>query len=138
MRARAAVALLALAFAAGCGSSSTPPSAVTVAPVDVMPSGAQEVTPDPGAPPVPGNVDCDREASLCPGPLPPPGAMPPGSTMAAIAERGRLIAGVDQSTYHFGFLNPLSGGQIEGFDIDMIRAVAKAIFGDPGKVHFKG
>jgi len=36
---------------------------------------------------------------------------------------------VDQSTYHFGFLNPLSG-QIEGFDIDMIRAVAKAIFGD--------
>jgi polar amino acid transport system substrate-binding protein len=43
---------------------------------------------------------------------------------------------VDQSTYHFGFLNPLSG-QIEGFDIDMIRAVAKAIFGDPGKVQFK-
>ena len=56
MRARATVALLALAFAAGCGSSSTPPSAVTVAPVDVMPSGAQEVTsaPDPGAAPVPG------------------------------------------------------------------------------------
>jgi len=43
---------------------------------------------------------------------------------------------VDQSTYHFGFLNPLSC-QIEGFDIDMILAVAKAIFGDPGKVQFK-
>ena len=56
--------------------------------------------------------------------------------MAKIRARGYLIAGVDQSTYHFGFLNPLTG-QIEGFDIDMIRAVAKAIFGDPGKVQFK-
>ncbi len=59
-----------------------------------------------------------------------------GSFMAKIRARGYLIAGVDQSTYHFGFLNPLSG-QIEGFDIDMIRAVAKAIFGDPSKVVFK-
>ncbi len=61
-----------------------------------------------------------------------------GSFMAKIRARGFLIAGVDQSTYHFGFLNPLSG-QIEGFDIDMIRAVAKAIFGnsDPSRVRFK-
>ncbi len=59
-----------------------------------------------------------------------------GSTMAAIRKRGYLIAGVDQSTYHFGYLNPLDG-QIEGFDIDMIRAVAKAIFGDSGRVEFK-
>ena len=56
--------------------------------------------------------------------------------MAKIRARGYLIAGVDQSTYHFGYLNPLSG-QIEGFDIDMIRAVAQAIFGDPDKVEFK-
>jgi polar amino acid transport system substrate-binding protein len=59
-----------------------------------------------------------------------------GSYMATIKARGFLIAGVDQSTYHFGFLNPLDK-QIEGFDIDMIHAVAKAIFGDPGKVEFK-
>jgi polar amino acid transport system substrate-binding protein len=61
-----------------------------------------------------------------------------GSFMAKIRARGYLIAGVDQSTYHFGFLNPLTR-QIEGFDIDMIRAVAKAIFGTsaPGTVHFK-
>ena len=56
--------------------------------------------------------------------------------MAKIRARGYLIAGVDQSTYHFGFLDPFSG-QIEGFDIDMIQAVAKAIFGDPGKVVYK-
>ena len=59
-----------------------------------------------------------------------------GSFMAKIRARGYLIAGVDQSTYHFGFLSPLSG-QIEGFDIDMIQAVAKAIFGAPGHVRFK-
>ena len=59
-----------------------------------------------------------------------------GSFMAKIRARGFLIAGVDQSTYHFGFLNPLSG-QIEGFDIDMIRAVARAIFGNPNKVEYK-
>ena len=61
-----------------------------------------------------------------------------GSFMAKIRARGYLIAGVDQSTYHFGFFNPLNN-QIEGFDIDMVRAVAKAIFGnsDPNTVHFK-
>ena len=59
-----------------------------------------------------------------------------GSFMAKVRARGFLIAGVDQSTYHFGFLNPLSG-QIEGFDIDMIRAVAQAIFGNPDKVEYK-
>jgi polar amino acid transport system substrate-binding protein len=126
MRARAAVALLALAFIAGCGSSSMPPSAVTVAPVDVMPSGAEEVTPAP----VPAKDTCDREASLYPGPMPPPGDMPPGSTMAAIAGRGRLIVGVDQNTNLFGYRNP-SSGQLEGFDIDVAREIARAIFGDP-------
>ena len=50
--------------------------------------------------------------------------------MAKIRARGYLIAGVDQSTYHFGYLDPLNG-QLEGFDIDMVRAVATAIFGNP-------
>ncbi len=59
-----------------------------------------------------------------------------GSFMAKIRTRGHLIAGVDQNTYHFGSLSPFSG-QIEGFDIDMIRAVATAIFGNPDKVVYK-
>jgi len=65
-----------------------------------------------------------------------PPQVTPGSFMAKIRARGFLIAGVDQSTYHFGFLNPLDG-QIEGFDIDMIRAVAQAIFGNPDQVEYK-
>jgi polar amino acid transport system substrate-binding protein len=59
----------------------------------------------------------------------------PGSFMAKIRARGYLVAGVDQSTYHFGYLNPFDG-QIEGLDIDMLRAVSAAIFGDPNKIRF--
>ena len=76
---------------------------------------------------------CDPTASLRPAGPP---QVPADSFMARIRARGYLIAGVDQSTYHFGYLNPLDG-QIEGFDIDMIRAVAAAIFGNPGRVEFK-
>jgi len=74
-----------------------------------------------------------KASSLCPSSPP---QVTSGSFMAKVRARGFLIAGVDQSTYHFGFLNPLSG-QIEGFDIDMIRAVAQAIFGNPDKVEYK-
>jgi polar amino acid transport system substrate-binding protein len=89
-----------------------------------------------GAVSAPAAKACDPTASSL-RPSGPP-QVTSGSFMATIRARGYLIAGVDQSTYHFGFLNPLSS-QIEGFDIDMIRAVAKAIFGntDPSTVHFK-
>lgn len=133
MRARVVMALLVLVLAAaGCGSA-TSPSSVTIAPVEALPSGAQEVT----TAPVAANADCgDREASLRPGPQPAPGAMPPGSTMAAIAERGRLIVGVDQNTNLFGKRNP-STGQLEGFDIDVAREIARAIFGDPDRIDLR-
>jgi polar amino acid transport system substrate-binding protein len=79
------------------------------------------------------DTSCDPTASLRP-------AGPPrvtsGSFMAKIRARGYLIAGVDPGTYHFGFISPLSG-QFEGFDIDMLHAIAKAIFGDPSKIEFR-
>jgi polar amino acid transport system substrate-binding protein len=81
----------------------------------------------------PASTACDPTASLRP--TGPP-QVTPGSFMAKIRARGFLIAGVDQNTYHFGYLNPLHG-QIEGFDIDMVHAVAAAIFGNPDKVEFK-
>jgi polar amino acid transport system substrate-binding protein len=131
MRARVVPALIALVLAAaGCGSPSTPSSSVTVAPIEALPSGAQEAT----AAPIAESAECgDREASLRPGPQPRPGNMPPGSTMAEIAERGRLIVGVDQNTRPFGFRDP-STGQLEGFDIDVAREIARAIFGDPNRM----
>jgi polar amino acid transport system substrate-binding protein len=132
MRTRVVTALLALALAlAGCESSASP-APLTVAPVEAWPAGTQQVTTAPAA----GDADCDPEASLRPGPLPSSGAMPPGSTMAAIFQRGRLIVGVDQNTYFFGSRNPASG-QPEGFDIDLAREIARHIFGDPDRIQFR-
>ena len=75
---------------------------------------------------------CNPEASLRP--LGPP-AVTPGSFMATIRRRGYLIAGVDQSTYHFGYWNPTKG-RFEGFDIDMLHAISTAIFGNPNQIHY--
>ncbi|MET7277492.1 glutamate ABC transporter substrate-binding protein [Kribbella sp. NPDC005582] len=70
------------------------------------------------------------------GPMPEPGAMPLGSYMRKIQSNKRLIAGVSADSLHLGARNPITG-QIEGFDIDMIKAVAKAIFGDENKVELR-
>jgi polar amino acid transport system substrate-binding protein len=70
----------------------------------------------------------------------PPLAIPPNSTMATIKKRGQLIAGVSADTWLLGARNPLKPNgpiQIEGFDIDMLHAVAKAIFGDPNKIRYR-
>ena len=75
---------------------------------------------------------CNPEASLRP--LGPP-AVTPGSFMATIRRRGYLIAGVDQSTYHFGYWNPTKG-RFEGFDIEMLHAISTAIFGNPNQIHY--
>lgn len=74
----------------------------------------------------------DALASFKPdGPLPDPtGPMPAGTWMETIKKRGRLIAGVSADSYNLGYRDPITG-QIQGFDIDMIYAVADAIFGKP-------
>lgn len=69
------------------------------------------------------------------GPLPPPGAMPAGSTMEKILQRGRLRAAVDQGKFRAGYRNPATG-QLEGSDIDVARSIAQAIFGDASKIQF--
>lgn len=77
-----------------------------------------------------GPTACDTiVGSLRPtGPLPAPGAMPTGSPMAAIVERGRLIVGVDQGKFHLGYRDPVTT-QLKGSDIDVAKLVAAAIFG---------
>ncbi|MFD0747246.1 glutamate ABC transporter substrate-binding protein [Phytohabitans flavus] len=119
-------------------------SGCTTGPADRSPIGARAEAPvpqgvaDPAAPPsaVPPEPECDPRASLRPaGALPQPGRMPAGSTMEKIRARGRLIAGVDQNNYLFGFRDPLTG-RLEGFDIDLVREVARAIFGDPERVQY--
>lgn len=47
-----------------------------------------------------------------------------------------LIAGVRQDVPLIGFLNPRTN-QIEGFDIEFVKAVTRAIFGDDSKVDLR-
>jgi polar amino acid transport system substrate-binding protein len=117
---------LPLAAVAAIAIWAVPGSAAVTAPAAqhlAAPAAAHQATPA-----------CDPTASSLRPDGPP--QVTPGSFMARIRARGYLIAGVSQSTYHFGFLNPLDG-KIEGFDIDMVHAIAKAIFGNPNKVVFK-
>ncbi len=59
--------------------------------------------------------------------------IPTTGRLAEIKERGYLIAGVSSDTLLMGSRNPFTG-QIEGFDIDLVRELAAAIFGDRDKV----
>lgn len=132
---RGPLAILALAAAAaalaGCGSTSGDALHSSLSALRATTPPQKPSTPDP-------NTRCkDRTASLRPsGALPAPGRMPAGSFMANIARRGKLIAGVDQNTLLFAYRNPFDG-QLEGFEIDMLHELARALFGDPNKVEFK-
>jgi polar amino acid transport system substrate-binding protein len=123
---------LAAAVVAGCGSGSDGAQRMTLAALDTK-------QPRPPASPAPGpQLHCgDVTASLSPpASMPTPGSMPAGSFMARIQRRGYLIAGVDQNTLLFAYFNPLDG-QLEGFEIDMLRELAGAIFGDPNRIESK-
>ena len=65
-----------------------------------------------------------------------------GPTIDAIKARPdrRLIVGVDQNSYRWGYRdpnNPRAGSDLEGFDIDLVHAIAKDILGDPDAVQFR-
>jgi polar amino acid transport system substrate-binding protein len=121
-------AVLAAALVALAGCTSTPD------PVTTTPTAA--ATPAPAAA-APADTSCQPRKSLAPtGSLPAPGKMPSGSFMATIQKRGRLILGTSQDTLLFSSRNAFTG-QVEGFDVDMGRQIAKAIFGDPDKIQIK-
>jgi polar amino acid transport system substrate-binding protein len=127
-------ALVAAALALGaCGSSQDPAQRSALAALSLG-----SPTP-PKSSSVPTIKHCGPvTASLRPpAAMPPPGAMPSGSYMAQIQRRGYLIAGVDQNTLLFSYLNPLNG-QLQGLEIDMLRQIARAIFGNrPNTIHFR-
>jgi polar amino acid transport system substrate-binding protein len=85
----------------------------------VIPSGASGPAPT-----------CDvRHSSLRPA----AGNPASGPTLDAIRSRRRLIVGVDQNTYLFGYRDPATG-QIVGFDIDIVREIARALLGNPDAI----
>ncbi len=135
MRRLAIVAVVLLgALAAGCGTSVDQAQLGSLRALNLA-APAAATTPPPGPAPACPNVT----ASLRPaGAMPHPGAMPSGTFMAQIQHRGYLVAGVDQNTLLFSYFNPLDG-RLEGFEVDLLRNLALAIFGDanPGRIHFR-
>jgi polar amino acid transport system substrate-binding protein len=134
MNVRRSVLVLGLTAAialSGCTSSSTPRP---------TPAASENATPTTAAAPAAAictNPNEDPRASFAPTTTNlVPGEFPAGSTMAKIHKRGYLIAGVSADTLLFGFRNPFSG-QLEGFDIDMVKQVANEIFGSPNKISYK-
>lgn len=56
--------------------------------------------------------------------------------IAKIKERGKLLVGVKYDTKLFGLKDPGSG-EVEGFDIDISKAIAKHILGDENAIELK-
>jgi polar amino acid transport system substrate-binding protein len=130
----AAASLVVAASLAACGSSGAQ-LAPRVAPTDVAPQpvGVQDPAELPEESET-GPGDCDPLASYRPGSDQP--TVTPGSTMDEIVERGRLVVGVAQNTFLFGYRDPFTG-QLAGFDVDLAREIAGALFGDPERIQFQ-
>ncbi|MCF2941570.1 transporter substrate-binding domain-containing protein [Paenibacillus alkaliterrae] len=58
------------------------------------------------------------------------------TVLSQITERDKLIAGVKFDTKLFGLKDPGSGN-VEGFDIDIAKAIAKKLLGDETKLELK-
>ncbi|KUJ69348.1 sugar-binding protein [Streptomyces albus subsp. albus] len=82
-------------------------------------------------------VDDDAAPQDCTSPeasLRPSGAS--GPAVKRIRAKGFLVAGVDQNSYRWGYRDPATG-RLGGFDIDLVRAIAANILGDPDKVVYR-
>ena len=121
VRAATTAALLA-ALLSACSLFSYTPTEVP------SPTPAATTAPSPsGSASAPARCD-NPTASYAPGGLRPSLDDAPAG-LADIRKRKRLVAGVSADTYLLASRNP-ENGRIEGFDIDMVRAMAKAILGD--------
>jgi polar amino acid transport system substrate-binding protein len=130
----AAAIVCATVAAAGCGDLHAPDSPPPMATAtDPQPPGVDW---SPAKEPPPAVDSCNATASLPPDPMPERGQMPPGSTMDAIARQGVLTVGLDIGSNLFSFRDPVTGN-VEGFDVDIAREVARDIFGDPNRVAFR-
>lgn len=71
----------------------------------------------------------DPEASLRPNGV-------DGPAIERIRKAGKLVAGVDQNSFKWGYRNPVDG-RLDGFDIALVKAIAKDILGDENAVIYR-
>src|SRR5437660_11285541 len=58
----------------------------------------------------------------------------PGPTFDKVKQAGQIVCGVN--TGLAGFAQPDNQGRYTGLDVDICKALAAAVFGDPGKVKY--
>ncbi|MGK5497739.1 glutamate ABC transporter substrate-binding protein [Streptomyces sp. URMC 125] len=56
--------------------------------------------------------------------------------MRRIRRAGRLVVGVDQNSYLWGYRDP-SSGELAGFDIDLVRFLAEELLGEDPEIVYK-
>lgn len=113
------VVVVLMGLAVGCGGS--PP---TRRPLPAAVVGAPAATP-PAAPP----AVCDPWASLR------PTNADDGPAITRIRQNGLLVAGIDLNSYLWGSVDPATG-EVVGFDIDIVWAIARGILGPNARVRF--
>ncbi|MEU2719157.1 glutamate ABC transporter substrate-binding protein [Streptomyces smyrnaeus] len=89
-------------------------------------SGRPASASEPGAEPEPEKCEDGRNPAES---LKPSGAS--GEAVERIKKKGKLVVGVDQNSYLWGYRDPTTG-TIEGFDIDLVKAIARDLLGDDG------
>jgi ABC-type amino acid transport substrate-binding protein len=130
----AAVALMA-AFALACGSNSNnaPASATRGAAADTT-TVASTAAASPAGTAAPRTSPAATSASPAAA-ASAAGRFPDNSYMAVLQKKGKIVVGVKFDVPPMGALNP-AVNKPEGFDVDIAKQIAKAIFGDENKVEF--
>lgn len=105
-------ALLVLAIVLSSCAQPTAAPAPQPAAAQEQPTAAAQPTPEEAAPPAPSAQ----------------------KILEAVKARGKVVCGVHTSLPGFGYLD--ADGKNAGFDIDLCRAVAAAVFGDPNAAEF--
>ena len=135
------VLLMLALITAACGTSptgtaptaSTAPTAAATAASDSAPTAAPTAAASDSAPTVAATVAVIDSAPTAASGGP---ATADDKSLEAVKQRGKLIVGVKYDVQLFGFLNPETN-KVEGFDVEMARAVAQRIFGNPDAIEFK-
>ncbi|AGS35770.1 amino acid ABC transporter glutamin-binding protein [Corynebacterium maris DSM 45190] len=144
MRARVLTALLAAAATlAACAPLPEPPPSSEQQTASSLQQ-AQNQAQEPAGPPLPAGSVIEDAGNVPPsapeteevvGSLRPDDA-PPEERVPQIVDRGRLIVGIDQSQNLLSFRNPVTS-QLEGFEVDLAREIARDIFGNSNAVDFR-
>ena len=119
--AAAALVLAACGTGTGAPQAAAPVAAPAAAPA-AAPVAADETCPDEsGKPPVVASIDPGRPSVA---------QLAQGANVQAIKRKKRLVVGTSGDVVLWGARNPTTG-RLEGFDIEVAKDIARAIFGTP-------